>query len=130
MVDSAILIDLLRQKEDPRLLLLPVLRDGGLYNCGVIRAEVLRGMKTPRAHDGMQAFFDIVPEVACDAKLWQEVSRLGWELGRVGKWAPLTDLVIAACCARVRATLVSPDVHFEEVPGLSVVKELPNDWLN
>ena len=43
---------------------------------------------------------------------------MGWALGRKGKWPPVTDLVIAAAAMRVRATLVSTDSHFADIPGL------------
>jgi predicted nucleic acid-binding protein len=111
---------------DVRQQLLPALRAGDLYNCGIVRAEVLRGMKNPRLKADMEAFFDITPEVPTDAKLWRQVSDLGWELGRSGKWPPVTDLAIAACALRIRATLISPDAHFEDIPGLSLKTELPN----
>lgn len=125
LVDSSAYIDLLRRQVDPRQLLLPFVREGVLYNSGVVRAEVLRGMKFLKARDGMEAFFDIIPEVPADARLWRAVSLLGWELGRKGKWPPVTDLVIAASALRVGARLVSPDAHFEDVPGLEIIPEIP-----
>lgn len=82
-------------------------------------------MKAPRARDGMEAFFDIIPEVPSDARLWRYVAHLGWELGRRGKWPPVTDLTIAACALRVSAVLVSPDSHFLDLPHLTVRSEIP-----
>ncbi len=125
LVDSAVYIDILRAGKDVRQVLLPFLLSGELYNCGVVRAEVLRGIKSPKVYKDMVAFFDIVPEVPTDPKLWRHVSELGWEMGRMGKWPPATDLAIAACALRVRATLVSPDKHFADVPELSLRGDLP-----
>jgi predicted nucleic acid-binding protein len=125
LVDSAAYIDLLREGVDVRQRLLPFLRAGCLYNCGVVRAEVLRGMKSSKARDGMEAFFDIIPEAPTDARLWRYVSHLGWELGRRGKWPPVTDLVIAASALRTSAQLVSPDAHFTDVPGLRLLEKIP-----
>jgi predicted nucleic acid-binding protein len=127
LVDSAVYIQHLRAQTDVRQVLLPYLRAGNLYSCGVVRAEVLRGMKTPASRDGLEAFFNVVPEVPCDARLWRAVSQLGWQLGRKGKWPPVTDLVIAACAIRVGAAVVSPDAHFEDVPGLHVLESLPGE---
>lgn len=124
LIDSAAYIDLMRAGEDPRMALAPLLRGGRLYNCGVVRAEVLRGIKQRSVHDLMEQFFDIVPEVPADPRLWWQVGELGWELGRKGKWPPVTDLVIAVSALRVRATLVSPDKHFLGIPGLKVVSHL------
>lgn len=125
LVDSAVYIEHLRAGADVRQTLLPYLRSGNLYSCGVVRAEVLRGMKTPLVRDGIEAFFDVVPEVPSDARLWRAVSQLGWLLGRKGKWPPVTDLVIAASAIRVGATLVSPAHHFKDVPGLELIESLP-----
>lgn len=125
LVDSAVYIGLLRAGTDIRQRLLPAMLAGELYNCGVVRAEVLRGIKVPRIHNGMEAFFDIIPEVPADARLWRHVSELGWKMGRNGKWPPVTDIAIAACALRVGAAVVSPDAHFLDVPGLTVLTEIP-----
>jgi len=125
LVDSAVYIGLLRAGVDVRQQLLPALREGELYNCGVVRSEVLRGVKNPHLKAELTAFFDIIPEVPTDAKLWRHVTELGWELGRKGKWPPVTDLAIAACALRIRATLVSPDAHLENIPDLSLRADLP-----
>jgi len=125
LVDSAIYIDLLRTGKNVPLRLISHLRAGCLYNCGIVRAEVLRGVKPPDKRDELEAFFDIIPEVPTDARLWQYVSHLGWELGRRGKWPSVTDLAIAACALRIGARLVSPDAHFSDIPGLKVLSEIP-----
>ncbi len=124
LVDSAVYIDFLRHGRDIRQKLLPHLRAGTLYNSGVVRAEVLRGLKAPLVRDGMEAFFDIIPEIPTDGRMWREVSTLGWQLGRAGKWPPVTDLVIAVSALRIRAILVSPDKHFSDIPGLEWQREL------
>lgn len=125
LLDSAVYINLLRAKVDVRQTLVSALQAGQLYNCGVVRAEVLRGISNLRFKAEMEAFFDIIPEVPTDAKMWRQVSDIGWNLGRKGKWPPVTDLVIAACAMRVRATLISPDAHFVDIPGLLLRQDLP-----
>jgi predicted nucleic acid-binding protein len=125
LVDSAVYIDLLRAGVNVHRRLISHLRAGCLYNCGIVRAEVLRGVKAPDKRDEMEAFFDIIPEVPTDARLWHYVSHLGWELGRRGKWPPVTDLAIAACALRIGARLISPDAHFTDIPGLTVLPAIP-----
>jgi predicted nucleic acid-binding protein len=125
MVDSSAWIGLLREGVDVRARLVPYLRSATLYNCGVIRAELLRGFRSTAARDEICGFLDIVPEVPCDAKLWRTVADLGWALGRLGKWPPVSDLAIAACCLRVDATLVTLDAHFDDVSGLRIAREIP-----
>lgn len=125
LIDSAVYIDWLRNRIDPREQLLETLQEGRLYNCGVVRAEVLRGIKNEAVYLGMEAFFDIIPEVPTDAKLWRNVSSMAWRLQREGKSPPLTDLVIAMSALRTGATLISPDAHFEDIPVLQLKKAWP-----
>ncbi|MFY8216516.1 MAG: PIN domain-containing protein [Chthoniobacterales bacterium] len=124
LVDSCWIIDRMRSGEDFRQRLLPALRAGQLYNCGVVRAEVLRGIKLPSMRNEVSDFFDIIPEIPCDAKLWRQVADLGWTLGRIGKWPPVTDLTIAVCAKRVGATVITSDAHFREIPDLEIREDL------
>ena len=123
--DTAIYIGFMRRDIDIRAVLMPYLKAGHLYSCGVVRAEVLRGIKDPRKYADTEQFFDIIPEVPTDPRLWRQVSKIGWDLGRKGKWPPVTDITIAACAMRARLTLISPDGHFDDVEGLKLLKELP-----
>ncbi len=125
LIDSCIYIDHLRRGIDIRQLLAGPIRAAALYNVGVVRAEVLRGMNSPHARDGIREFFDIIPEIPCDARLWQSVSELGWDLGRRGKWPPVTDLAIAAAALRLKATLITVDKHFADIPGLNHQTKIP-----
>ena len=121
LVDSAVYIGRLRDGHDIRQELMPWLANGLLYNCGLIRAEVLRGFRAPRLKAEMTAFFDIVPEVPTTARLWQQAADLAWSLDRTtGGHRPLTDILIARCAMQVGAVLISPDRHFEGIPGLRV----------
>lgn len=125
LVDSAIYIDRLRAGEDLPRLLLPHLRRGMLYNCGVVRAEVIRGVKNQRVKTELADFFNIIPEVPMTARMWQQISESAWTLDRtVGGHVPLTDLVIAHCAMHVGAVLISPDGHFQGIPGLTLRGDL------
>ena len=124
LIDSAAYIDLMRAGQDPRQVLAPLLRAGRLYNCGIVRAEVLRGIKIEKTYRQMEQFFDIIPEVPADPRLWRDVSQLGWTLGRQGKWPPVTDLAIAAAALRINATLISPDAHFQDIPHLLLATQI------
>lgn len=125
LVDSCIYITYIKRKIDFRQFLVPALRAGQLYNCGVVRAEVLRGIREERFYAEVEAFFDIIPEVPADAKLWRQVSRMAWETARKGFAPPTTDFVIAAAAQRVRATVITLDKHFDQIPGVTVSAELP-----
>ena len=121
LVDSAVYIEHLRAGIDIRQVLMPFLANGMLFNCGVVRSEVIRGFKFPRMKAEMTAFFNISPEVPTNAKMWQQVAELAWKLDRsTGGHRPLTDIIIAQCAMHIGAVLISPDKHFQDIPGLKL----------
>lgn len=125
LVDSAIYINRLQAGIDIRQELMPYLANGMLFNCGIVRGEVIRGFKNTRLKAEMTAFFNIIPEVPTTAKMWQTVAEMAWTLDRTtGGSRPLTDIIIARCAMNIGAVLVSPDKHFRDIPGLKVRESL------
>ena len=125
IVDSAVYIDRLRAGHDIRQELMPYLANGMLFNCGVVRGEVIRGFKNMRMKAEMTAFFNIIPEVPTNAKMWQLVAEMAWMLDRTsGGHRPITDIVIARSAMHIGAVLVSPDKHFRDIPGLKLRETL------
>jgi predicted nucleic acid-binding protein len=124
LVDSTIYIDLLRRGEDILYVLKPSLLSGQLFVCGVIRMEVLRGIRLRGMRDELSDFFDLMTEVPTDTRIWREATNLAWTLDRHGAVLPLTDLVIASCALAVGTAVVTTDPHFSRIPGLKVKKSL------
>ena len=125
LVDSTVYIDWFRRRVDPRPMLEPWIKARALAICGIIRAEVIRGVLHPGQKAKICALFDLLEEVPTDADLWHEAAELAWRLDRQGNVLPLTDIVIAACTLRVGAALITTDEHFAEIPGLRTRRELP-----
>jgi len=124
-IDSSIYVDWLRARVEMGRLLEPWLQTRSIATCGVVRAEVVRGILTPAQRERVQEFFDLVEDVPTDGKTWREVTDLAWGLDRRGIVVPLTDLVIANCAQRAGATLISTTAHFSRIPGLAVARTLP-----
>ena len=124
LVDSSYYISLTRRGLDPlpRLTYLAVDRD--LAICGVVRAEVGRGLKFPKARATFHAAWNVMINVITDNQIWDEAEQLAWTLDRQGKVLPLTDLVIAVCAKRLDAVVLTLDYHFKEIPGLKVAMSL------
>lgn len=122
LIDSNIYIGFLRKGQDPfteldvRLSLLNVVC------CGVVKAEVMRGIKSMRLRTQMERFFSIVQMVGTSARLWDEVWQLSWKLDRQGSVLPLTDIIIACCALREGAAVMTNDRHFDQIPGLRVIR--------
>jgi predicted nucleic acid-binding protein len=124
LVDSTIYIDLLRRGEDIPFVLRPFLLSGQLFICGVIRAEVLRGIRTIEMRNELSELFDLMMEIPTDAGMWSKVTDLAWKLDRRGAVLPLTDLVIACCALAMDTSVVTTDPYFSQIPGLKLKKTL------
>jgi predicted nucleic acid-binding protein len=103
----------------------PLIRQKKLVICGLIRAEVIRGILDRKQCRRMKEFFDLLSDFPIDYSVWDEVSDLAWDLDRKATVVPLSDLVIAVCAKRLGAVVVSSDKHFNSIPGLQVLKDLP-----
>jgi predicted nucleic acid-binding protein len=124
LIDSTFYIEALRRRQDVRFLLRPWLLAGQLWTCGVIRAELVRGVRSPRIKADLNDLFDVMAEVPTETGLWRATAELAWELDRRGAILPLTDLIIAACALQVGAPMVTLDAHFSPVPRLQTRRSL------
>ena len=125
LVDSSVFIDWMRKGHNPIRILAPWLRANALVGCGIVRAEVLRGLVSPSARREMELLFSHISDVPLSAALWGETADLAWELDRAGEVLPLTDIAIAVCARHVHAGVVTHDRHFKKVPHLQTFDELP-----
>jgi len=119
LVDSNVYIALTRRGEDAAQWLGGQLED--IYTCGMVRLEVLRGMKTPGQRNDMVGFFSLLCNVSTDNKLWDQAAELGWKLDRRGLVIPGPDILIAACALRAGVPVFTADKHFHDIPGLMVI---------
>ena len=125
LVDATVYIDWMRSGRNPIRIVGPWIRAGSLVGCGIVRAEVLRGIRSETAQREISLLFTFIPDVPLTAEVWSEVSDLACELDRVGHVLPLTDLAIAICARRAQATVITRDKHFQSIPDLKVAAELP-----
>ncbi len=120
LVDSSFYIGMARQGKNPLPLLTYLAVDRDLAICGVIRAEVGRGIRLSKVREAFHGFWDVMINIPTDDKLWLEAEDLAWKLDRSGKILPLTDIVIACCAMRLGATILTHDHHFLEIPSIHV----------
>lgn len=122
LIDSNVFIDVLRSDHDP---IREITRRVELHNvvsCGVVKAEVLRGIRVPKFRNQFESFFSLTQMVPTSASLWDEVWQLAWKLDRQGKVLPLQDIVIACCANRAGASVMTTDRHFDLIDGLTVIR--------
>ncbi len=122
LIDSNIFISVLNSHKDPILEITPRVELHNVVCCGVVKAEVLRGIKGLKARDQFESFFSLTQMVPTNASLWDEVWQLAWKLDRQGKVLPLQDIVIACCANRAGAAVMTTDRHFDLIDGLTVIR--------
>jgi len=122
LIDSNVYIGFLRKGEDPIVKLEEKVSLLDVVCCGVVKAEVMRGIKSVRLRARLGHFFSITQMVGTSARLWDEVWQLAWKLDRQGSVLPLTDIIIASCALREGAAVMTSDRHFEQIPGLRVIR--------
>lgn len=115
---------MMRKRLDPVDLLLEAVGGGDLHICGMVRLEVLRGLRIPNVRSKMEAAFDLMLNVPTDNRLWEEATEIAWNLDRRGSAIPSTDILVATCAIRAEAALFTFDRHFQAVPGLRVIGSL------
>lgn len=125
LIDSTIYVDWFRRRVEPGEIVGPWIRARELAICGVIRAEVIRGVVHARQKARIEELFDALEETPTDHALWNDAVDLAWALDRRGVVLPLTDIVIAACALRSHAILITTDDHFLKIPGLKTLRDVP-----
>ena len=119
LVDSCWYITVAKRGGDPLHILESVARFRDVATCGIVRCEVARGIRNPRALSHFQEAWDVMQYVPTDNRLWQDVEKLAWETDRkVGGSMPLADFIIAACAQRIGAVVLTFDTHFAKIPGI------------
>jgi predicted nucleic acid-binding protein len=124
LIDATIYIELLRCGEDLPFILKPYLMANQLFTCGVVRAEVLRGIRSVQLRDDVSELFDLMIEVPTELRVWKAVAHMAWTLDRRGIVLPLTDIAIGCCALDAGTTVVTSDPHFSRIPGLKTQRVL------
>jgi hypothetical protein len=129
LVDSNVFIDLMRFRGDPAPLLYEWAGSRNLAICGMVRVEVLRGVKSHKAYRSLCSFMDVMVNVPASNRLWDEAAGLAWKLDRRGLVIPGTDVVIAASAMNIGAAVLTSDAHFSRIEGLRVISP-PVEWFS
>jgi predicted nucleic acid-binding protein len=124
LVDSSFYIDRLRSGDDPLEELAAAADNWEILTCGVVKTEVLRGLKYKNAHSRMTDAMNCMIFLQTTNSLWDRVVSLALELDRIGKFMRVTDLVVAASALEADAVVLTLDSDFRRVPGLQVVSGL------
>jgi predicted nucleic acid-binding protein len=129
LVDSNVYIGLLNRRLDPAKCLLQWANGRGLVICGMVRLEVIRGLKSLRARQNLSALMDVMVNVPSDNRLWSDATALAWSMDRKGFAISGPDALIAASALRLGAAVMTSDAHFSRIDGLRVIAP-PPEWFS
>jgi predicted nucleic acid-binding protein len=123
--DSNFFIRSLKAGLDPFAQLAQHAEKTEFVTCGVVVAEVTRGLRAPSLRQKFEENFALMTCVPTTAFIWKRAAQLAWSLDRQGTVLPLPDLIIAATALEADATVLTFDAHFQKIPGLRAVDRLP-----
>ena len=124
LVDSSFFIDRLRAGHDPFEEFGEHMDTCDFFTCGMVKLEVLRGVKHKNAHQRMTDLMNCMFYVPTPNTVWERTERLAWELDRSGYVVKATDLIIAVCALEADATVLTLDADFDYIPGLRTLRRL------
>ncbi|MDR3404336.1 MAG: PIN domain-containing protein [Chthoniobacter sp.] len=124
LIDSSFFIDRLRAGLDPLKELAVFSDDWELLTCGVVRVEVMRGLKHKTAYQRMADFMGCMWDVPTRSTVWERATKLAWQMDREGQPMQVTDLLIATCALEAEADVLTFDSDFARVPGLRAIRSL------
>jgi predicted nucleic acid-binding protein len=117
LVDTSVWIALFRNTEPHAEALARILREGRVVTTGIVKAELLQGVKN--AKEGL-GILDAVESIEITEKLWLNAGWLASDMRRKGRMVPLTDAAIGALAIDYGLSLYTLDKHFDAMPGLSI----------
>ena len=124
LADSNFYISELRAKRQP-FLEMEALGDAVEWaTTGMVVMEVCRGLTLPRIRDEFISRYSSMVFLPTANRIWDQATRLAWELDRKGHTIPAQDILIASHCLRHDARLLTADKHFEVIPGLKLARTL------
>lgn len=127
LIDSNVFIALIRHRGDPSIPLVQWAGSRNLLVCGMVRLEVLRGIRSAKARQALETFMDVMVNVPSDANLWNRALELAMDCDRKGFVVSNPDAVIAASALKAHAAVMTSDAHFSRIDGLQVISP-PPEW--
>ena len=124
LVDSSWYIRTSKLGEDPLELLRIHGETRDMATCGVVMAEVGRGVRNPRLLERFHLAWSCMLYIDDGFKRWEATLELAWELDRKGIVLPLPDLHIAACALHAGAVILTYDEHFQMIPGIDATDRI------
>ena len=97
------------------------LRRGTICTCGVVKYELVRGVKSKEEEQILFRALQAVEHLEMTESLWIMAGELSAHLRRQGITIPLSDILIAVLALEHGLTILTVDRHFSLIEGLRVM---------
>ena len=116
IIDTSVWIDYLRDfHKDLNDFIDRLIDEDAVYINGIIKSELLIGTKTQKEFDLTRNNLECFNTLDLDERIFNESSKVGFQLKRKGITVPLSDLIIAVQCFEHQLILIEKDKHFQQI---------------
>jgi predicted nucleic acid-binding protein len=126
IIDTSVWIETFRPKGDKSLgdLVKQLIRSGRVLLPGIIKAELLRGAKTPAEFERLKDLLEGLTYLPLNESFWDELAAFSFNLFRKGLAVPLLDTAIAFLSIQNHVPLLQRDRHFDMMAKVTELKLL------
>ena len=114
LLDPNVVIDMIHNSQDAHW---ELLNKEDVVVCGIVIAELYRGIKNAAEKNAVELFVNAVDELPLDSDAsgedWKKIGMFIADLRKSGLSVPFQDAVIAYLAIKYKTTLCSNDRHFK-----------------
>ena len=124
LIDTSVWIFALRKQFNPFIkeYVDQLLKDHIVLINGMIKLELLGGVKTEKEFNRLKSRLDALEEIEIDTSAWEIAYRIAFNLRQSGITVPYTDILIASSAIKSNAILVHIDKHFDMIAHYTNLK--------
>ena len=114
LLDTNVVIDMINNSQDAHW---ELLNKEDVIVCGIVIAELYRGIKNAAEKNAVELFVNAVDELPLDSDAsgeeWNKIGMFIADLRKSGLSVPFQDAVIAYLAIKYKTTLCTNDRHFK-----------------
>ena len=114
LLDTNVVIDMINNSQDAHW---ELLNKEDVVVCGIVIAELYRGIKNAAEENAVELFVNAVDELPLDSDAsgedWKKIGMFIADLRKSGLSVPFQDAVIAYLAIKYKTTLCTNDRHFK-----------------
>jgi tRNA(fMet)-specific endonuclease VapC len=97
-----------------------LLRSGKVAITGMILAEIIQGIKSPRESAAVKKSLESLPFIDTSKEMWQLAGEISASLRKKGITIPLSDILIGVIAIEKSYEIFTMDRHFDSIPNVTL----------